>query len=99
MGGDPLTWGRYGGIASKSVQRGYRLTARWFLAVPPAGHQPRAQVRRHRRDHAHRLLVLRDRHHDLTRVQLQSRRIGTRHELDLARAPLARLVAVDVVAE
>ena len=54
---------------------------------------------RHGRDNAHRFLVLGDRHDDLARVQLQAGRVEARHELDLARAALARLVAVDVVAE
>ena len=73
--------------------------ARRLFAVPAACGEPRAQMLRHRRHDAHRLLVLADRHHDLARMQLQAGRVGTRHELDLARAALARLVAVDVVAE
>src|SRR5688500_18423688 len=71
------------------------MRATGLLPIPAARHQPRTHVRRHRRDDAHRLLVLLDRHHDLARVQLQAGRIGSRDELDLARAALARLVAVD----
>ena len=39
---------------------------------------------------AHRRLVLRNRHHDLARMQVQAGRVGARHELNLARAALAR---------
>src|ERR1041385_1537900 len=68
-------------------------------AIPAAERKPLAQVWRGRCEHPHRLLVLRNRHHDLARVQLQARRVGPWHELDLPRAALARLVAVDVVAQ
>src|SRR5215207_5870072 len=69
------------------------------LAIPAACGEPRLQMRRHRRDHAHRIAVLLDRYDDLARVELQARRVRPRHELDLPRAALARFIAVDVVAE
>ena len=53
-----------------------------LVAVPAAGREPRAQVKRHRRDHAHRLPVLLYRRHDLARMQLQAGSIGAWHELD-----------------
>src|SRR4051794_169608 len=99
MWADPTTWALYAEIASESL-KGYRgFIPAELLPVPSAGREARAQMRRYRRDQGHRLLGLRDRHHDLARMQLQSGRIGARHELDLARAALARLVAVDVIAE
>ena len=57
------------------------------LPVPPARPEPLPHMLRRRRHHAHRLLVLRNRNHDLAGMQMQDR---------LAEA---RAVAVDVVAD
>src|SRR4051794_17809870 len=62
-------------------------TARLLLPVPPTLSQPLAHMLRRRCCHAHRLLVLRNRNHDLAGMQMQDR---------LAEA---RAVAINVVAD
>src|SRR4051795_6298110 len=57
------------------------------LPVPPARPEPLPHMLRRRRHYAHRLLVLRNRNHDLAGMQMQDR---------LAEA---RAVAVDIVAD
>ena len=69
-----------------SPTRGEGISAA-SLPVPPARPEPLPHMLRRRRHHAHRLLVLRNRNHDLAGMQMQDR---------LAEA---RAVAINVVAD
>src|SRR5260370_34558124 len=57
------------------------------LPIPPARLEPLMHMRRRRRHHAHRVLVLRNRDHQFARMQMQPR---------LAEA---RTIAVNIIAE